>query len=380
MRPRSSQLAMVFIGITLVSLSGCGRSKDSATEDSKKSFTPEDFKKVAPGMTPDEVNAILGKPMETIEAPGVKRSFWSVGDKYYSISFVDGKVREPLGPTTREDHEMMRALMQMKFPDPQQTPPPTIKFKPGASKEERGLAIITQLGGVMTSDENKSPNWVALESKGLNDSLVADLMEVKSLVDLDLAANPITDEGVKHIAAHKKLKKLVLIKTQVTDAGLKHLADLKTLEELNLAKTRVTDAGLKHLAGLPKLKDLNVYGVTAVSDAGLKELSVCKDMENLGLVETRITDAGLKHLTGSKKINSLQLGRTKVSDAGLKYLAGFSLTSLDLAHCQGITDAGIPQLTSHQKLKYLTIRGTRISPDGLKQLKKALPKCDISHD
>lgn len=82
---------------------GCGGSK---------SFTPEDFKKVTEGMPEDKVKELLGKPMETLEAVGVKRSFWKVGDSYYSISFADGKVKEPLGPTSKEEHEMMRALMQ----------------------------------------------------------------------------------------------------------------------------------------------------------------------------------------------------------------------------------------------------------------------------
>src|SRR5437773_852654 len=63
-----------------------------------KSFTPEDFKKVTKGMTEEQVKGLLGNPTETMEALGVKRSFWQVGDKYYSISFANGKVEEPLGP------------------------------------------------------------------------------------------------------------------------------------------------------------------------------------------------------------------------------------------------------------------------------------------
>lgn len=374
----SPRRTVVFIGMMFAFLSGCGRSQSES-----KSFTPEDFKKVAIGMTEDEVNSLLGKPMETIEALSVKRSFWKVGDNYYNISFVDGKVDDPIGPTTRDEQEMMRALMQManKLPETKQTPPPAITYPPGATKEEKALAIVTQLKGVMTKDDTGNPNWVALEHKGINDALLAEIMELKSLVNLDVAGNPITDEGVKHIAAHKKLKELVLIGTPVTDAGMKNLCELKTLEDLMISDTRVTDAGLKHLAaGMPNLKKVNVNGVAMVSDRGLKELSVCKNLESLGLEKTRITDAGLKHLAGCTKIKSLQLGKTKVTDAGLKELAGFPLTTLDVARCQGITDAGIPQLTSHQELKYLMIYGTRITPDGVKQLKKALPKCDISHD
>jgi len=63
-------------------------------------------------MTEEKVKEILGSPADSMEALGIKRSFWRVGDKYYSISFADGKVEEPLGPTSKEDNDAMRALME----------------------------------------------------------------------------------------------------------------------------------------------------------------------------------------------------------------------------------------------------------------------------
>ena len=75
-------------------------------------FTPEDFKKVEKDMTEAKVKEILGNPKETLEALGVKRMFWNVGDKYYSISFKEGKVQEPLGPTSKEEDETMKGLMK----------------------------------------------------------------------------------------------------------------------------------------------------------------------------------------------------------------------------------------------------------------------------
>ena len=98
-----------------------------------KSFTPEHFRKVSPGMTEEQVQDRLGKPAETIEAVGVRRSFWKVGDSYYSISFVNGKVEEPLGPMSKGDYEAMKALMQAaaSIPANEQPPAPKIDIPEG---------------------------------------------------------------------------------------------------------------------------------------------------------------------------------------------------------------------------------------------------------
>jgi hypothetical protein len=96
----------LILAVTLAVLpAGCGGGK---------SFTPEDFKKVTSGTPEAKVVEILGSPAESLTAGDVKRSFWSVGDKYYSISIKDGKVVEPLGPTSKVEYDMMRELMKFK--------------------------------------------------------------------------------------------------------------------------------------------------------------------------------------------------------------------------------------------------------------------------
>ncbi len=75
-----------------------------------KEFSPEDFRKIEKGMPESEVEVALGRPKESIEAMGVKRSFWQVGEKYYSVSFQDGKVSAPLGPIDRQEYEDLKAF------------------------------------------------------------------------------------------------------------------------------------------------------------------------------------------------------------------------------------------------------------------------------
>ena len=101
-----ARLMIGFIVIGLVSLAPLGCSGGG------KSFSPEDFKKVVKGMPEEKVKEILGNPTDTLEALGARRSFWRVGDKYYSVSFADGKVVEPMGPTTKEENDLMRGLME----------------------------------------------------------------------------------------------------------------------------------------------------------------------------------------------------------------------------------------------------------------------------
>jgi hypothetical protein len=81
----SRLVAMCLLAFLMI---GCrGTSKD---------FAPEDFKKIIKGMSEQQAHELLGPPGETIEAADVRRSFWKSADKYYSISFTDGKVVEPM--------------------------------------------------------------------------------------------------------------------------------------------------------------------------------------------------------------------------------------------------------------------------------------------
>ena len=86
-----------------LTLAGCGGSKN---------FSGEDFKKVQPGMSEDQVTEILGKPFDAAEAIGIKRLWWKVGDSYYSASFKGGKVEEAEGPGKKDDYQLLKGMMQ----------------------------------------------------------------------------------------------------------------------------------------------------------------------------------------------------------------------------------------------------------------------------
>ena len=72
---------------------------------------------------------------------------------------------------------------------------------------------------------------------------------------LGLQSCGIDDEELGQIVRHPELKRLYLDNNPVTDAGLVRLEALKSLEVLNLSGTKVTAAGVTKLqAALPKCK------------------------------------------------------------------------------------------------------------------------------
>jgi outer membrane protein assembly factor BamE (lipoprotein component of BamABCDE complex) len=105
---------IITAAVVVIAPLSCSKSETTAEAPKTvtREFTPEDFSKVKAGMTEDEVKEIVGDPKDTMEALGVTRKFYQVGDKYYSISFKEGKVGEPLGPTTKQDDDFMRGMMQ----------------------------------------------------------------------------------------------------------------------------------------------------------------------------------------------------------------------------------------------------------------------------
>jgi hypothetical protein len=106
MRSTQARLVLALALGAAVSLGvvGCGGGKN---------FTPEDFKKVEKGMSEDKVKEILGSPFDSAQLKDVKRLWWRVGDKYYSASFVNGKVESAEGPSGKEEYQLMKGLMQM---------------------------------------------------------------------------------------------------------------------------------------------------------------------------------------------------------------------------------------------------------------------------
>jgi hypothetical protein len=142
----------------------------------------------------------------------------------------------------------------------------------------------------------------------------------EDVVMIDLKGKPITDRDLEELKKLPRLENVNLGKTRVTGAGMIHLAGLKNIKCLSLWDTQVNDDGLRNLAALTKLRVLILDG-TRVTDSGLKHLEGLKDLDEwLGLTGTGVTDSGLEHLKGLKKLRQINVRMTKVTAGGAKEL------------------------------------------------------------
>lgn len=200
---------------------------------------------------------------------------------------------------------------------------------------------------VPVRDERKEQQEAIDAIKRLGGKVLYDYQRLK-LNHFNLAAKP------KDPKAFHRVVSVSLRNTKTTDNDLKQLAKLPRLEMLDLTNTRITGAGLAHLKGLNNLRVLSLWK-TRVDDSGLDNLKGLTKMRQLVLDETKVTDGGLVHLKGMTELEEwLGLTDTKVTDQGLQALTGF------------------------KKLKSLNLRRTLVTEDGVNQLRRALPKTDIS--
>jgi Leucine-rich repeat (LRR) protein len=155
------------------------------------------------------------------------------------------------------------APVEKKLPD----------FKPGA--EEMKALPLLEKAGVAVRPIAMNVNWKEASFRALgtnaNDAAVAQIKDVASLVELNLAGTQVTDAGLASLKSLTNLSRLHLEHTKVGDAGLAHLKPLSNLTYLNLFDTAITDAGLKNLSGLSNLRHLYVWQ-TKVTDTGVAEL------------------------------------------------------------------------------------------------------------
>lgn len=180
-----------------------------------------------------------------------------------------------------------------------------------------------------------------------------ELDQLRHLTSVSFNFTAVGDDDLLQIAELPELRELSLQRTAVTDRGLMHLRGLRKLESLSLYRTKVTDSGLEHLRELTGLRELELWR-TQVSDTGLKHLEGLTELRRLDLSETALTDAGLKHVSALTNLETLLLMRTEVGDAGLAHLAGLP------------------------KLRQLYLDKTKATPAALNELKKALPRCEVT--
>ena len=114
-------------------------------------------------------------------------------------------------------------------------------------------------------------------------------------VEFHLGGRDLTDQGLAQLVELKGIVALNLRDTQITSRGLSYLQGLTQLKWLHLERTQIGDAGMEHLSGLQKLQYLNLYG-TQVTDKSLEHLRELKNLRRLYVWQTGVTDQGIMRL------------------------------------------------------------------------------------
>ena len=263
---------------------------------------------------------------------------------------------------------------------------------PKRLKEGGSVATATftkTFGEKEESQRDYSPAWHVAKGKNIPPFLilhVADRAETKvqahwladKLKDAGIAAKVVAAEGTNHGTINANLGKAddrptqemwAFLNASVSKADatpteqidiLKKLGARITLDEqkrvieVNLRERNVTDADLAHLKGLHHLQELDLTR-TRITGAGLVHIKDLPALRKLFLTQTKVDDAGIENLRGMKTLGFIGLSGTKITDAALTHFR--ELTELRQVFClgTGVTDAGV------------------------EKLKRALPKCQITH-
>ena len=140
-----------------------------------------------------------------------------------------------------------------------------------------------------------------------------------------------------------------------------HVEQLTDLQDLDLGALAVSNDMLKHVGKLTELRSLNLYG-NPIEQNALTQIENLQKLENLYLYRTFLDDEAVESVVKLKNLRHLNILDTFLTDKGLKLLG------------------------TCKQLKHLSIGNTKaadfpeafFSPAGIAQLRKDLPKTEIS--
>jgi Leucine-rich repeat (LRR) protein len=241
----------------------------------------------------------------------------------------------------------------------------------GAGKSQSGSSITDEV----VSAISHFPTLLC--GSGITDAQLGAIATLRAIEKLDLEGNPITDDGMRHLAHMHSMRVLDLSHTSISDAALAYLSAMRHLEQLTLEGDDIGGESLRYLAGVGSLRDLNLSH-TKISAAGLAQLGSMRQLEHLYLMGDDVDDASLSHLLGLSSLRWLYLDETGVTDKGLAPLHELTaLTNLSLCDC-AISDAALPNLASIRSLKHVYLVGTSVTSAFAGELHALKPDATIN--
>jgi hypothetical protein len=116
-------------------------------------------------------------------------------------------------------------------------------------------AVEINLGGGSMDGSAKSGFWIRLTGPQITSASLDKLMNLSTLVSLDITGMELNDRLLARISSHPYLASLKLNKTAVSDEGLMQLKDAKTLKFLTIEGTSFSEKSIHDLQkALPQLE------------------------------------------------------------------------------------------------------------------------------
>jgi hypothetical protein len=257
-------------------------------------------------------------------------SIYSPGLSWYKIDLEALEIWKLTGPADPAQHALRNFAPSANYgvwasrhfrdnpyridfdsPVHQSIPPFRYVPKEHAEKHARAVAAIRELGGFVDrstrcqreptlSFTRHSPGTVVClpeEWRG-GDEKLSLLDDLYKLTVVYLLGAPVTDRGMRHLAAIEELEELYLVETGVTAEGLKRLnaPRLHTLHlEDRAGGTAFGDEALKPFAGNRRLMRLCLYG-PEFTDAGVELLNTMPQLDTLRLLDTAISQEAMDRI------------------------------------------------------------------------------------
>ncbi len=287
------------------------------------------------------------------------------------------------------------------------------KFKtlPRLRELHTGGGNLTPLGlkqlAELTSLQKITLYGLRHDGQGLGDTALANIVGLKSLVEIHVFECGTTDAGVKLLETMPQLTHLTLHQeAHLTDKAVYLIARLKGLKYLDLAYfgssdeawMRFSRESLKSLAALRDLEALYVHGQdipaepmrftqlkslslghSGVSDTWAAKIAECRELRFLELTYTKITDDGLKNIAKLPDLQHFNLSSYVVTDAGIGHLERLPALGHLSLRASRLTDQSLKHLTHMKKLNRIDLHGSGypghvvgscFTIDGIRQLKE----------
>jgi Leucine-rich repeat (LRR) protein len=195
--------------------------------------------------------------------------------------------------------------------------------------------------------------------KQLRSEAMAEIGKMKQLRHLDLImAGPLRDADLMPLSGLEELRFLGLETLVYVSGTCFETCNLPSLERLELKNNSLTVEGIRAVAKLKSLKRLYIwnFALDEFGDDSLAPLAELKGLELLSLWLPALSDATLK-----------MAGKLQ------------GLTALELTGCSKFTDAGFAHLRESKSLRSVRVLDCDgISEEAMDQLRKALPKCEVT--